>query len=71
MGNHEIVFAENDEPVTGITEIPEELPEDADTVFAAFYDYYKIRASHPRAVNFVIRRRKERCIIPNLKLFCG
>ena len=34
-------------------EIPEKLPEDADPVFAAFYNYYAKRARHPRAVNFV------------------
>ena len=33
--------------------VPEELPENADPVFAAFYNYYAKRAYHPRAINFV------------------
>ena len=53
LGNHEIAFDENNEPITGMMEIPKELPKDADPAFAAFYNYYAVRASHPRAVNFV------------------
>lgn len=53
LGNHEIAFDENNEPVTGMMEVPEKLPEDADPAFAAFYHYYAERARHPRAVNFV------------------
>ena len=53
LGNHEIAFDENNEPITGMMEIPEELPEGADPAFAAFYDYYAKRARHPRAINFV------------------
>ena len=53
LGNHEIAFDERNEPVTGMMEVPEELPEGADPVFAAFYNYYAKRARHPRAVNFV------------------
>ena len=53
MGNHEIAFDEDNEPITGMMEIPEELPEGADPAFAAFYNYYAVRAKHPRAVNFV------------------
>ena len=52
-GNHEIAFDENNEPVTGMMEVPDKLPEDADPAFAAFYHYYAERARHPRAVNFV------------------
>ena len=53
LGNHEIAFDERNEPVTGMMKVPEELPEGADPVFAAFYNYYAKRARHPRAVNFV------------------
>ncbi len=53
LGNHEIAFDKDNEPITGMMEIPEELPEDADPAFAAFYKYYAVRARHPRAVNFV------------------
>lgn len=53
LGNHEIAFDEKNEPITGMMEIPEKLPENADPVFAAFYNYYAGRARHPRAVNFV------------------
>lgn len=52
-GSHEIAFDENNEPITGMMEVPEKLPEDADPAFAAFYHYYAERARHPRAVNFV------------------
>lgn len=53
LGNHEIAFDEDNEPITGMMEIPEKLPEGADPAFAAFYNYYAVRAKHPRAVNFV------------------
>lgn len=53
LGNHEIAFDENNEPIIGMLEIPKELPEDADPAFAAFYNYYAVRVRHPRAVNFV------------------
>lgn len=53
LGNHEIAFDEGGEPITGMMEVPKELPKDADPVFAAFYNYYARRARHPRAVNFV------------------
>ena len=53
LGNHEIAFDEDNEPITEMMEIPEELPEGADPAFAAFYNYYAVRAKHPRAVNFV------------------
>lgn len=53
LGNHEIAFDEKNEPITGMMEIPEKLPENADPAFAAFYNYYAGRARHPRAVNFV------------------
>ena len=42
LGNHEPYFDENNN-----------LPENADPVFAAFYNYYAKRAYHPRAINFV------------------
>ena len=53
LGNHEITFDEDNEPITGMMDIPEELTEGADPAFAAFYNYYAVRAKHPRAVNFV------------------
>ena len=53
LGNHEIAFDGNNGPITGMMEIPDELPEGADPAFAAFYNYYAVRARHPRAVNFV------------------
>lgn len=53
LGNHEIAFDEAGEPITGMMEVPEELPEGADPAFAAFYNYYARRARHLRAVNFV------------------
>lgn len=53
LGNHEIAFDENNEPITGELEIPEILTENADPAFAAFYHYYYERARHPRAINFV------------------
>ena len=53
LGNHEIGFDEIGEPLTDVMEVPAELPEEADAVFAAFYNYYYKRARHPRAVNFV------------------
>lgn len=53
LGNHEIAFDENNEPITGELEIPETLTENADPAFAAFYHYYYERARHPRAINFV------------------
>ncbi|MCI8553683.1 MAG: alpha/beta hydrolase [Clostridiales bacterium] len=52
-GSHEISFDEHNEPITGPMEIPDELPEGADPVTAAFFRYYAKRARHPRAVNFV------------------
>ncbi len=53
LGNHEIAFDEKNEPITGMLEVPERLPEEANPAFAAFYNYYAGRARHPRAVNFV------------------
>ena len=53
LGNHEIAFDETGEPITGMMEVPDELPEGADPAFAAFFQYYAKRARHPRAVNFV------------------
>ncbi len=53
LGNHEIGFDKNGEPITGMMEVPDELPEGTDPAFAAFFQYYAKRARHPRAVNFV------------------
>lgn len=53
LGNHEIAFDENNEPITTAMEIPMELSEDTDPALAAFFNYYVKRARHPRAVNFV------------------
>lgn len=53
LGNHEPYFDENNNLMASAMAVPEELPEDANPVFAAFYNYYAKRAYHPRAVNFV------------------
>ena len=53
LGSHEPAFDENNNLMASAMTVPEELPENADTVFAAFYNYYAKRAYHPRAVNFV------------------
>ncbi len=53
LGNHEPYFDENNNLVASAMVVPEELPENADPVFAAFYNYYAKRAYHPRAINFV------------------
>ena len=46
-------FDENNNLMASAMVVPEELPENADPVFAAFYNYYAKRAYHPRAINFV------------------
>lgn len=53
LGNHEIGFDEAGNLLTAAMEVPEELPEGVDPVFAVFFHYYAKRARHPRAVNFV------------------
>lgn len=53
LGNHEVVFDKNGNLLTAAIAIPEELPEDAVPVFAAFFRYYAKRTRHPCAVNFV------------------
>ena len=53
LGNHEPYFDENNNLMASAMVVPEELPENADPVFAAFYNYYAKRAYHPRAINFV------------------
>lgn len=53
LGPHEISFDENNEPITAMMPIPDELPEGMDPVLTAFFNYYAKRARHPRAINFV------------------
>lgn len=53
LGNHEPTFDANNNIQASAMVVPEELPENADPVFAAFYNYYAKRAYHPRAINFV------------------
>lgn len=53
LGPHEIAFDANNEPITAQMSIPDELPEDADSVTKSFFNYYAKRARHERAVNFV------------------
>ncbi len=53
LGNHEIAFDENNNPLVEPTLAPQELPSGADEVTKMFFNYYVKRARHPRAVNFV------------------
>ena len=53
LGPHEISFDENNEPITAMMPIPDELPEGTDPVLTAFFNYYAKRARHERAINFV------------------
>lgn len=53
LGPHEVSFDENNEPITGVSPVPEELPEGTDQVTTDFFNYYAKRARNPRAVNFV------------------
>ena len=53
LGSHEPTFDENNEILASAMIVPDELPENADPVFASFYNYYAKRAYHPRAINFV------------------
>lgn len=53
LGNHEPTFDANNNIQASAMVVPEELPENADPLFAAFYNYYAKRAYHPRAINFV------------------
>ncbi|HFD1635905.1 TPA: alpha/beta hydrolase [Enterococcus faecium] len=51
MGPHELTFDENDNPITNVAILPDKLSEDADPITKAFFDYYKVRAFHPRSIN--------------------
>lgn len=53
LGPHEISFDENNEPITEMIPLPDELPEGMDPVLTAFFNYYAKRARHERAINFV------------------
>lgn len=54
LGPHEVAFDANNEPIVGgSTDAVTELPEGADEVTTAFFNYYVTRARNPRAVNFV------------------
>lgn len=53
LGPHEISFDENNNPITVMMPIPDELPEGMDPVLTAFFNYYAKRARHERAINFV------------------
>lgn len=37
LGNHKIAFDEDNEPITGMMEIPEKLPEGADPAFPVLF----------------------------------
>ncbi|MFD0896565.1 alpha/beta hydrolase [Loigolactobacillus binensis] len=51
-GPHEILFDENDEPLTDSHGLPDELPENPNPILKVFYDYYKTkRGYHPRSIN--------------------
>ncbi|MGT2754342.1 alpha/beta hydrolase [Streptococcus ovis] len=52
LGYHELGFDENGHVVTGESLFPEKLPEDADPVSKAFFDYYCTpRGYHERSIN--------------------
>jgi uncharacterized protein len=52
VGYHEVPFDAQGNIVRGQRVLPESLPENADTVTAAFFDYYRTgRGFHPRSVN--------------------
>ncbi|HBO23355.1 MAG TPA: hypothetical protein DD649_10780 [Providencia sp.] len=52
LGYHEVPFDENGNIIKGQRVLPETLPENAPTVLAAFYDYYRTpRGFHPRSIN--------------------
>ncbi len=53
LGPHEVSFDENNEPITGVSPVPDELPEGTDNVTSRFFEYYAKRARNSRAVNFV------------------
>lgn len=50
-GLHELPFDENNKPLQSRVLFPENLPDDADPVIKEFYQYYRVRAFHPRSVN--------------------
>ncbi|WP_057879478.1 alpha/beta hydrolase [Companilactobacillus kimchiensis] len=50
-GFHELPFDENNKPVETDKLFDDELPTDADPVTTEFYNYYKVRAFHPRSIN--------------------
>lgn len=52
VGPHEVSFDEEDRIVKSRRVLPETLPQNADPVTAAFFDYYRTeRGFHPRSVN--------------------
>lgn len=50
-GLHELPFDENNHAMQSRTLFPADLPEDADSVTKEFFQYYRVRAFHPRSVN--------------------
>ncbi|WP_125589210.1 alpha/beta hydrolase [Companilactobacillus jidongensis] len=51
VGPHELMFDDNNEPMTEVAILPNELPKNADPITNAFFNYYKVRAFHPRSIN--------------------
>lgn len=52
LGYHEVPFDENGNIIKGQRVLPESLPENPDSVLAAFFDYYRTpRGFHPRGIN--------------------
>lgn len=51
VGPHELPFDENNQPVHLKAILPDELPENADPITTEFFNYYKVRAFHPRSIN--------------------
>lgn len=54
LGFHELGFDEEDNVVTGDNLFPDQLPEDANPVAKAFFDYYRTsRGYHERSINSI------------------
>lgn len=52
VGYHEVPFDQNGRIVTGTRVLPEKLPQGADPVTTAFFNYYRTaRGFHPRSIN--------------------
>ncbi|WP_237026847.1 alpha/beta hydrolase [Lactobacillus sp. S2-2] len=50
-GLHELPFDENNNPIELDKVLPNEINDDVDSVTKEFFNYYKVRAFHPRSIN--------------------